>query len=338
MLSFIKNLPQERSEETLWKPLKIYDRPERQKKSFYVRHCDSREIKKSPQFHHSVPVYLENPKYLEYYSASQSTKIARAVQVGDVVSLKNEHLRYGECLQEVASEVIEIALRNGERQIVSSEELEVVYHGIVGMAVKDTEGLIASCKINAKYVEELNHAISRTTTRAREWLMSHQADMRLLDETLILTLHEKMFGEIYRWGGRYRDEDLFVGRRNWKTPVPKEIPPQMTSFVKEELPRIFEDLEREKGSFNHNTQKALASLYFRFCEIHPFKDGNGRISRLLMQFLLFCNSTERSTTILDWDKIHRLSSKMDRAFECARGEGKRKPLMRLIEQAGVVVV
>lgn len=59
---------------------------------------------------------------------------------------------------------------------------------------------------------------------------------------------------------------------------PEETPAMMTDLV---------DWYNEERSADNLTPSQLAALFhYRFIRIHPFEDGNGRIARLLMNFIL----------------------------------------------------
>jgi len=63
---------------------------------------------------------------------------------------------------------------------------------------------------------------------------------------------------------------------------PAETPSQMTDLV---------DWFREEESKKEFSPIELAALlHYKFVRIHPFDDGNGRISRLLMNYVLFRNN------------------------------------------------
>lgn len=63
--------------------------------------------------------------------------------------------------------------------------------------------------------------------------------------------------------------------------TPAETPAMMTDMV-----NWYREEEEKK---EHHTVLLAALLHYRFVRIHPFDDGNGRVSRLLMNYVLFKN-------------------------------------------------
>lgn len=98
-----------------------------------------------------------------------------------------------------------------------------------------------------------------------------------IDEAMALKLHAIEMGGVLPDAGKYRSVNVRVG--NYIPPQFSEVPDKMSKFFKwyESAKNILHPFE-------------LASLtHIKFVRIHPFRDGNGRISRLLMNFILLKN-------------------------------------------------
>ena len=102
-------------------------------------------------------------------------------------------------------------------------------------------------------------------------------DAKILTLKNILNMHNEIFSQTKpHYAGQIRHEPVFVTGSRATFPHHKFVPALLKQF--------FAWLRTEKSE-NPVEQAALA--HFRFVSIHPFGDGNGRISRLLMNHVLY---------------------------------------------------
>ena len=91
----------------------------------------------------------------------------------------------------------------------------------------------------------------------------------------ISTMHKKWLGTVYQWAGNYRQ--VTISKGGFTFALPKFIPQLMADFEKNELNRCtpcnFKNQEEQA--------QALAIVHTELLLIHPFREGNGRLSRLL---------------------------------------------------------
>jgi len=76
--------------------------------------------------------------------------------------------------------------------------------------------------------------------------------------------------------GKTRTHDVAISQSKFKPPIHLEVDTLLREF--------FEWYNKEKKSIHPVELAALAHL--KFVTIHPFSDENGRISRLMMNFVL----------------------------------------------------
>ncbi|MCX6768400.1 MAG: Fic family protein [Candidatus Micrarchaeota archaeon] len=95
-----------------------------------------------------------------------------------------------------------------------------------------------------------------------------------VDERLLLKLHKIQMEGVLPGAGGYRTVDVRVG--NYICPSHKDVPGLMSRFF-----QWFRESEKNRHPFE------LAVLaHLKFVRIHPFRDGNGRMARLLMNLIL----------------------------------------------------
>ena len=128
-------------------------------------------------------------------------------------------------------------------------------------------------------------------------MIEHEADSAtILTETFIRQLHQVMLREdytVYRKlpGGKTTSYVIHAGR--YKTRPNSVITPTGERFEyasPEETPALMTDLIEW---YNRSVEEGILSpvqiaalFHYRYIRIHPFEDGNGRIARLMVNFIL----------------------------------------------------
>lgn len=99
------------------------------------------------------------------------------------------------------------------------------------------------------------------------------ADARWLDETFLRRAHHDMLGDVWDWAGTYRRTALNLG-----------VQP---SLIVEQLGRLLGDVRYwQDHPDSMPVLERAVRLHHGLVRIHPFKDGNGRHSRLVADVYL----------------------------------------------------
>lgn len=94
---------------------------------------------------------------------------------------------------------------------------------------------------------------------------------------IVLYWHGKLLGATKQdLAGKTRNHQVAISGSNFMPPSPVEVPVLLNAFF-----RWYEKSRRK----THPVELA-ALVHLKFVTIHPFGDGNGRMSRLLMNFVL----------------------------------------------------
>lgn len=104
-----------------------------------------------------------------------------------------------------------------------------------------------------------------------------------LSMDLIINWHKKLFSfhpNQESLAGLIRKDQIFISGSDFVPPPPKK--------VKGLLDKLFFWYNNKKNYLNPVLLACL--MKFRFVSIHPFLDGNGRMSRLLMNYILYKNN------------------------------------------------
>lgn len=133
------------------------------------------------------------------------------------------------------------------------------------------EGITIGGKTLREHFEAINH---RDAILLVEDLVNKQQP---LDEWTVKSLHQLVLKNIDADNaGRYRQVNVLISGANHRPPQAILVPEQMQTFMhwyRTEAPQL------------HAVERA-ARVHGEFVKIHPFADGNGRTSRLLMNLEL----------------------------------------------------
>ncbi len=122
-------------------------------------------------------------------------------------------------------------------------------------------------------LREVNEA--KNHKEALEFLSRYRGD---INEKIILKLHSIIMNNIDDKKGKYREVRVSIGS-DVKLPQHSQIPKLMHNLMK----------WYKKNKNIHPFELAIL-FSMKFVTIHPFTDGNGRISRLLMNYILKKNN------------------------------------------------
>lgn len=129
-------------------------------------------------------------------------------------------------------------------------------------------------ELRAKWVTtraELNELETQGIAEAEIWLLKKNKK-DILSENFIRTLHKKMFGNVWKWAGKFRTSE-----RNIDV-APYEISSKLKILLDDTIFWIENKTYPEK--------EIAVRFHHRLVQIHPFPNGNGRISRLMADLIM----------------------------------------------------
>lgn len=141
---------------------------------------------------------------------------------------------------------------------------------------EERDGLIPS---HLALRRELNELEQQNILIASAWAIGRRRDP--IDEAFGQNLHKRMFGDVWRWAGRYRATDKNIGVPHWEVPV-----------------RLREAFDTARYSVDHATfppDEIAVRFHHVLVWVHPFPNGNGRWSRLMADLLVMALRQPRFT-------------------------------------------
>lgn len=118
---------------------------------------------------------------------------------------------------------------------------------------------------------ELNEAEARNIAQAQLWLASNKKK-DVCSDTFLRNLHKKMFCDVWVWAGEYRITERNIGVAPYHIPM--------------KLMQLFDDLNFWIDNKTYSNHEIAVRLHHKLVQIHPFPNGNGRVSRLMADLVL----------------------------------------------------
>lgn len=142
-----------------------------------------------------------------------------------------------------------------------------------------SDGLVLKNLLNINVKQAIDEAETRELYRTTDELTEIYDLNHWFTSADVCSMHRIWLGTIYEWAGKYRQVTISKGEFTFA--LPKFIPQLMTDFEKQELLRYtpcnFKSREKQV--------QALAIVHTELLLIHPFREGNGRLSRLLAMLM-----------------------------------------------------
>ncbi|GAM98958.1 hypothetical protein U91I_02595 [alpha proteobacterium U9-1i] len=126
---------------------------------------------------------------------------------------------------------------------------------------------------------ELNEAEALNVLAGERWALSRTRDA--LDEVFLRRLHLRMFGDVWRWAGKYRTSARNLGVDHWAIEVA--------------LRQALDDVRYWVEHQTYLPDEIAVRFHHKLVAIHPFPNGNGRWSRLAADLLALQLGHERFT-------------------------------------------
>lgn len=142
------------------------------------------------------------------------------------------------------------------------------------VTLEETEKILLQIDLD-RYITERELFETKNLARVVSYIDS-KAKERELDLEMVLILHKMLLSNIRdEIAGRFREEGEWVKVANHIAVDPKKV-----------TEKLKEMLSNYHATSSTNIIKRIALFHLTFENIHPFVDGNGRIGRVLNNYLL----------------------------------------------------
>lgn len=128
---------------------------------------------------------------------------------------------------------------------------------------------------------DLNQVEFENIARALPWAGRQARTLGvdgILDYSFLLTLHRRMFGDVWRWAGTQRQRVTNIG-----------VEPHL---IATQSRLALDDARLWHAQTVFGADELAARIHSRLVGIHPFRNGNGRCTRMLADLYLVSNGAE----------------------------------------------
>jgi cell filamentation protein len=167
--------------------------------------------------------------------------------------------------------------------------------------------------------EEMEIAETAALWRAQVQLLGEVEQDQSFTAQDIRDIHRLWLGSIYSWAGEYRQVNISKG--GFTFAMAHTIPVLMETFEEEQL----RPCTPCRGASREDIAHALAEVHVELMLIHPFREGNGRLGRLLATLM----ALQAGLPLLDFSDMAGV--RKEEYFAAVRAGLDRvyRPMMRL---------
>jgi cell filamentation protein len=186
----------------------------------------------------------------------------------------------------------------------------------------DTDQTVLVNKLGITDLHELQVREEEALVHAYDTLLDEIRTDTSMTVELIRYIHQRIFGELYQWAGRWRTVNISKPGVTW--PPPAYLDENMALLEKNFLARYPADALKGDEQFC----QAVAQIQGEFLVVHPFREGNARAIKLLTDLL----AAQTGRPLLQYDQGE---SGRDLYILAASQAFKRnyQPMIEIIRQA-----
>jgi cell filamentation protein len=130
-------------------------------------------------------------------------------------------------------------------------------------------------RLGIKSPKEMDDAEARALEKAMVELVGKYDAEHRFTATDIREMHKRWLGEIYEWAGGYRQVNVSKGEFPFAAAA--RVPDLMVEFERNVLAPYTPCNLKDRAAI----VRALAETHVELVLIHPFREGNGRVARIL---------------------------------------------------------
>ena len=151
--------------------------------------------------------------------------------------------------------------------MTDDEDLHAGDDAATDLAPEERVGLIPTWIVTR---DDLNRAERANIAKGLRWARRGRFDVLSPDD--LMSLHRRMFGDVWRWAGQPRQSEKNIGREDWWA-------------LREHLQQLLGNVGAQVEFAVRDPDDIAIDFHFRLVAIHVFPNGNGRHARLAADLL-----------------------------------------------------
>jgi Fic family protein len=216
----------------------------------------------------------------------------------------------------------ESALKSGYPDVFTRLESIAKVQSVKGS--NEIEGIVTSEQRINEIVNQNSAPLNHNETEIagyRDALALVHSDYNALDvrERDILRLHELMLSYSPNGGGRYKDSDNMIMEIDASGARRVRFAPTTADETAETMEQLILAYMDARDNSSVNRLLLIPCFILDFLCVHPFSDGNGRISRLLSLLLLYKSGFDAGRYISFEEQINRNKAGYYKALQDSSG-------------------
>lgn len=193
-------------------------------------------------------------------------------------------------------------------------------HNSEGKIEPGSDGAVLVNKLKIKRVEDINNIELSLLMQLVDRVLDEVTDDQIISTDDLCLWHKHWLGNVYDWAGQYRTVNM--GKADFQ-------------FASAHLiPRLMQDLNNKflsvylpcKGMTDEQLIEAMAKVHIEFILVHPFREGNGRLSRLLANIM----ALQAGQPLLDFSVMD--NKKQDYFTAIQAGLDDDRPMQKIFKQ------
>ena len=166
-------------------------------------------------------------------------------------------------------------------------------HGTEGQAQPGSRGRVLANRLGIVRVRDMQVAETAALLQLTDGLLGELTETQRFTGGDLCAWHRRWLGGIYDWAGRYRQVNM--SKDGFPFAAARRVPDLMADYSR----TVLAAHTPCAGMDDTRLVQALARTHAEFILIHPFREGNGRLARLLNTLM----ALQAGLPLLDFDGI-----------------------------------